>query len=346
MCAAAPDARDELGDDGAMPSRFVVFTEAAGDAAVLFDLSLSVDVHVGSMEGSGEQAIGGVVTGAIGLGETVTWRARHFGVWFTMTSEISELDWPTWFVDRQVRGPFRRFVHEHQFEQLGETTRMTDTITLSSPIFGRAAEKLILVPYLRRLIQHRNRYLLAQLSGARTGTDEPVVVSPRDAALDELTYARALWARREPAAKIAVDAAVAGLLAGLDNGPLRELAGLPLTTGAFELGQLLDETLTALDPHYPAMTESDAIILTVRRYALRYAHGTLTAKQLSAWAHDTVGYDGPPVTYPIVNLDDDLDLEGSGVGRRSVDSDAVIREYLSSTSSVAARFRPHLPESS
>ncbi|MDN3496904.1 SRPBCC family protein [Planococcus sp. APC 4015] len=327
-----------------MPSSFVVVTEAACDAAVLFDLSLNVDVHLGSMKEAGEQAIDGVVTGAIGLGEKVTWRARHFGVWFTMTSEISELDRPIRFVDRPVRGPFRSFEHEHLFEQRGEATRMSDTISLSSPIFGRAVEKVILVPYLRRLVRRRNRYLLAQLSGARTGTDEAAALSPREAALDELTYARPLWTRREPAAKIAVDAAVAGLLAGLDNGPLRELAGLPLTTGPFELGQLLDETLTALDPNYPSMTESDATILTVRRYALRYAHGTLTARQLSAWAHDTIGHDGPPVTHPIVNLDDDLDLERSGVGRGTVDSDAIIRGCLRSTSPVAARFRPHVPE--
>lgn len=329
-----------------MTSKFVVLTEAACDAGDLFDLSLNVDVHVGSMQRSGEQAIGGVVGGAIGLGETVTWRARHFGIWFTMTSEISELDRPARFVDRQVRGPFRSFVHEHQFDQLGETTRMTDTITLSSPIFGRAAEKFVLVPYLRRLIQHRNRYLLTQLGEARTDTQDAVVMNPRDAALDELTYARALWVMRQPAVRIAVDSAVAGLIAGLDNWALRELAGLPLATGDFELGQLLDETLTALDPHYPPMTESDATILTIRRYALRYVDGTLTARQLSMWAHDMVGHDGPRVAQSIVNLDDDLDLEESGAGRGHVDSDAVVREFLSSTASIAARFRPHLAEGS
>ena len=132
-------------------------------ADTLFDLSLNIDAHLDSMAGSKERAISGVTGGPIGLGETVTWRARHFGVWFTMTSEISELDRPARFVDRQVRGPFKTFVHEHRFESQPSGSRMTDRITVGSPILGRLAERLILVPYLRRLITQRNAHLLAAL---------------------------------------------------------------------------------------------------------------------------------------------------------------------------------------
>ncbi len=38
---------------------------------------------------------------------------------------------------------------------------MTDTLTLASPVFGRLAERVLLVPYLRRLIAQRNRHLVA-----------------------------------------------------------------------------------------------------------------------------------------------------------------------------------------
>lgn len=44
---------------------------------------------------------------------------------------------------------------------------MTDTITVASPIFGRLAERLVLVPYLRRLISIRNQHLLAELDRER-----------------------------------------------------------------------------------------------------------------------------------------------------------------------------------
>ena len=150
--------------NGNMPSTFVVVTEADVNARKLFEISLDIDAHVSSMQQSGERAVAGTTSGSIGLYETVTWRARHFGVWFTMTSKITELERPTRFVDQQVRGPFKTFVHEHRFETVGDGCRMTDTITVGSPVFGRLAERLLLVPYLRRLITTRNDHLLAELT--------------------------------------------------------------------------------------------------------------------------------------------------------------------------------------
>jgi ligand-binding SRPBCC domain-containing protein len=144
-----------------VPSTFTLVTEVPVDPRRLFDVSLDIDAHVSSMARSRERAIGGVTAGRIGLGETVTWRARHFGIWFMMTSRITELEEPTRFVDEQVRGPFAVFRHVHDFEPVDDGCRMTDTITVGSPVFGRLAERLVLVPYLRRLIRKRNRHLVA-----------------------------------------------------------------------------------------------------------------------------------------------------------------------------------------
>lgn len=113
-----------------------------------------------------ERAIGGVTAGSIGLGETVTWRAWHFGVPWTMTSAITELEEGVRFVDEQMRGPFRRFRHVHVFEPHGAGSRMIDQIELASPVLGAIAERLVLVPYLRRLIRRRNAHLLRQLSAS------------------------------------------------------------------------------------------------------------------------------------------------------------------------------------
>jgi ligand-binding SRPBCC domain-containing protein len=140
-------------------STFTLVTETPLSAAALFDLSLDIDAHIASMAQSDERAVSGVTTGRIGLGETVTWRARHFGIWFTMTSKITTLDRPVLFVDEQVRGLFKTFRHEHRFEEHPMGSRMTDTITLASPIFGSLAERIVLVPYLRRLIAKRNAHL-------------------------------------------------------------------------------------------------------------------------------------------------------------------------------------------
>lgn len=153
-----------------MASSFALVTRTTVPVEQMFDVSLSIDEHMASMDRSGERAIAGITAGSIGLGETVTWRARHFGIWFTMTSQVTSLERPDRFVDEQVRGPFRSFHHEHAFARDGETTVMVDTLTVGSPIFGRLTERSVLVPYLRRLIRRRNHYLLASLD-AVPGTE-------------------------------------------------------------------------------------------------------------------------------------------------------------------------------
>lgn len=155
-----------------MTRSFTLVTRAEVPCETLFDISLDIDEHVASMRRSGERAVGGVTRGAIGLGDVVTWRARHFGILFTMTSRITALDRPVRFVDEQVRGPFRSFHHEHRFEQMGGTAVMTDAITVASPFFGALAERVVLVPYLRRLIRQRNHHLLMAL-GVGPSTDAP-----------------------------------------------------------------------------------------------------------------------------------------------------------------------------
>ena len=142
-------------EDKNVPSSFTVTTRTAASVEDLFDASLSIDEHLESMRSSGEQAVAGVTSGTIGLGESVTWRARHFGIRFTMTSRITALDRPRRFVDEQTRGPFRSFRHEHVFRTDASGTVMLDTLTVGSPTFGVPAfgtlvERLILVPYLRR----------------------------------------------------------------------------------------------------------------------------------------------------------------------------------------------------
>ncbi|PZU39344.1 MAG: cyclase [Microbacterium sp.] len=152
-----------------MVSSFTLVTRTTASVEQLFELSLSIDEHMSSMDRSRERAIAGVTGGSIGLGETVTWRARHFGIWFTMTSKITHLERPGCFVDEQVRGPFRLFRHEHRFALEDGKTVMVDTLTIASPILGRLAERAILVPYLRRLIRRRNEHLLRVLAAAPSG---------------------------------------------------------------------------------------------------------------------------------------------------------------------------------
>ena len=123
-----------------------------------FDLSRSIDLHLRSAAHTGEQAVAGVTSGLIGMGQEVTWRARHLGVMQHLTSRIVAYDRPWHFRDAQVRGAFRRFDHDHRFEAQGDGTRMTDVFDYDAPfgIAGRAAERLFLTAYLHRFLARRN----------------------------------------------------------------------------------------------------------------------------------------------------------------------------------------------
>lgn len=47
--------------------------------AIVFDLSRSIDLHQISTKQTQERVIAGRMSGLIELGESVTWRAKHFG---------------------------------------------------------------------------------------------------------------------------------------------------------------------------------------------------------------------------------------------------------------------------
>lgn len=159
-----------------MVVHFTLVTHISAPVERVFDLSLEVEAHLASMARSRERAIGGRMTGPLALGEHVTWRARHFGVAWTMTSGIVELERPHRFVDQQLRGPFASFRHVHLFEPVDAGTRMTDTVTFTAPfgLLGRLAEKLVLARRLRALITIRNLYLRQAAEAAETsGTSDP-----------------------------------------------------------------------------------------------------------------------------------------------------------------------------
>jgi len=136
-------------------------TKLAMPPAQAFDLSLSVAAHVASMARSRERPVGRVASDLLGLGDEITWRARHFGVPWRLTSRITAFDRPHRFIDEQVRGPFHRFHHEHLFEPVAGGSRMTDIVVLEAPAGwpGRWAERFVLASYVRALIEERNRYL-------------------------------------------------------------------------------------------------------------------------------------------------------------------------------------------
>ncbi|HEX7158147.1 MAG TPA: SRPBCC family protein [Edaphobacter sp.] len=126
-----------------------------------FDLARSVEVHLKGNRHWGEEAValGGVTSGLVGLGERVTWRARHLGVRQKLTSEITAMDAPRYFQDTMVRGAFQSMQHDHFFRTLDDgSTEMRDVFCFAAPIgiLGRLAEALLLKRYMAALLHERN----------------------------------------------------------------------------------------------------------------------------------------------------------------------------------------------
>ena len=144
----------------------------------VFDLSRSIDLHARSMSRSREEAVAGRTAGLIGPGETVTWRARHFGVRQRLTVRISGYERPRWFRDELVRGAFAAMVHDHHFAPADGGTEMRDAFRFSAPFgpLGRLVERLVLRRYMTRLLADRN----AAIKVAAEGDDWRKVLEDRE----------------------------------------------------------------------------------------------------------------------------------------------------------------------
>ncbi|MBX9724391.1 MAG: SRPBCC family protein, partial [Candidatus Obscuribacterales bacterium] len=100
-------------------------------------------------------------SGLIEAGQSVTWKARHLGIWFSLKSQISAYDRPNHFRDSMQEGPFSRFVHDHFFEFKNLRTRMVDRLDYESPFgpIGNIADRLFLKNYLKDLLLKRNEQI-------------------------------------------------------------------------------------------------------------------------------------------------------------------------------------------
>lgn len=138
-----------------------IVTHINAPLEIVFDLARSIDLHKISTAHTQEEAIAGKTSGLIGPGESVTWRAKHFGIVQTLTSVITEYDRPHHFTDVMLSGAFAGFKHEHIFEQKGKMAVMIDVFDYTSPykVLGRVADKLFLKDYMQALLEKRNHVI-------------------------------------------------------------------------------------------------------------------------------------------------------------------------------------------
>lgn len=102
-------------------------------------------------------------------GAEVAIRVRVAGVPLTWRSRIEACEPGRFFVDRQVRGPYRYWRHEHSFQPEAGGTWIRDTVEYALPFgrLGRLLDRTFVRDVLARLFLFRSQ-AAARLLGRRT----------------------------------------------------------------------------------------------------------------------------------------------------------------------------------
>jgi ligand-binding SRPBCC domain-containing protein len=144
-------------------------TFVAAPVERVFDLSRNISLHKISMQKSGEEAIAGITSGLIKMGETVTWKAKHFFKTRFFTSKITEMIPYEKFTDKMIKGDFLFYEHEHFFKPTENGTIIIDVINFETPYgyLGKQLNKFYLVKYLEKMIVEKNKAIKQYAEGEK-----------------------------------------------------------------------------------------------------------------------------------------------------------------------------------
>jgi len=95
---------------------------------------------------------------AMRQGTMLDYRLRIHGVPIRWQSEISVWNPPDRFVDRQTKGPYSLWVHEHTFTADNGGTLVGDNVEYAVP-GGAIVQKLLVVPDIVRIFAYRHKIL-------------------------------------------------------------------------------------------------------------------------------------------------------------------------------------------
>ena len=108
-------------------------------------------------------------------GTLIEYRLRVHGLPIRWQTRITSWEPPVRFVDEQLRGPYRMWLHEHTFDDApGGGTFVNDRVRYRPP-FGRLANWLVVERDVRAIFRYRSESLLRLFGGCAEDV-EPVVI--------------------------------------------------------------------------------------------------------------------------------------------------------------------------
>jgi len=114
-------------------------------------------------------------TSQIKQGALLDYRLRIRGIPIRWQSEVAVWDPPRRFIDRQTKGPYSLWIHEHTFEERDNGTVVGDNVEYAVP-GGSIVQKLLVAPDIERIFNYRHKILEELFNPAkitpsqRTGT--------------------------------------------------------------------------------------------------------------------------------------------------------------------------------
>lgn len=91
-------------------------------------------------------------------GTLIDYRLRLHFIPIRWRTEITAWEPPRRFVDEQLQGPYRLWIHEHTFEEDGDGTLCGDFVRYAVP-FGALANRLMVARDVRKIFAYRERRL-------------------------------------------------------------------------------------------------------------------------------------------------------------------------------------------
>jgi ligand-binding SRPBCC domain-containing protein len=101
------------------------------------------------------------------VGALIRYRLRLMGVPFEWLTRIAAWDPPHEFVDEQLKGPYRTWVHTHRFTEVPGGTRIDDEVRYALPLFpfGEVAAPIVALQ-VRRIFAYRATAIARAFEGS------------------------------------------------------------------------------------------------------------------------------------------------------------------------------------
>jgi ligand-binding SRPBCC domain-containing protein len=109
-------------------------------------------------------------------GTRIDYRIHWRGLRLRWQSLVTEWKPPRLFVYEQAIGPYRYFRHDHRYESLDGSTRVTDRIEFASP-GGSWIDRRLLAPELGRILAFRSRRIRQLAAEMASTSPSPSVVA-------------------------------------------------------------------------------------------------------------------------------------------------------------------------